>query len=282
MVGSTAELHGRRSAAGSSLTDPRGRERFDRMDPTGHASAMRWDRVVMGATLIAIGVLFLLDRADVLDAGKVIGDWWPVVIVGFGLVTLAERPVSLLGPVLLVTVGVLLLLVTNDVLETSAWNVIWPTALIAIGLTVLFRNRNRGDHLVLGEGHDQDLVRTTAFLSGSELATQSNAFRGAVLTAILGGVELDMRHATLADDGAEVDATAILGGVDLIIPRDWRVTVRGTPILGASAIERRDPHSPMTHRDSGSTRSPSSAASRSSTTNSRRLFAADVHRAHLR
>jgi Domain of unknown function (DUF5668) len=70
----------------------------------------------MGATLIAVGVLFLLDRADVLDAGKVIGDWWPAVIVGFGLVTLAERPVSLLGPVLLVTVGVLLLLVTNDVL----------------------------------------------------------------------------------------------------------------------------------------------------------------------
>jgi Domain of unknown function (DUF5668)/Cell wall-active antibiotics response 4TMS YvqF len=186
----------------------------------------------MGATLIAIGVLFLLDRADVLDAGQVIGDWWPAVIVGFGLVTLAERPVSLLGPVLLVAVGVLLLLVTNDVLETSAWNVIWPTALIAIGLTVLFRNRKRGDHIVLGEGHDQDLVRTTAFLSASELATQSNAFRGAVLTAILGGVELDMRHATLADDGAEVDATAILGGVDLIVPRDWRVTVRGTPILG--------------------------------------------------
>ena len=96
---------------------------------------MRWDRVVMGATLIAIGVLFLLDRADVLDAGQVIGDWWPAVIVGFGLVTLAERPVSLLGPVLLVAVGVLLLLVTNDVLETSAWNVIWPAALIAFGLT---------------------------------------------------------------------------------------------------------------------------------------------------
>jgi len=157
----------------------------------------------MGVTLIAIGLLFLLDRADVLDAGQVIGDWWPVVIVAFGLVTLAERPVSLLGPVLLVAVGVLLLLVTNDVLETSAWNVIWPSALIAFGLTVLFRNSRRGDHLVLGEGHDQDLVRTTAFLSGSELATQSSAFRGAVLTAIMGGVELDMRHATLAEDGAE-------------------------------------------------------------------------------
>jgi predicted membrane protein len=48
----------------------------------------------------------------------------------------------------------------------------------------------------------------------------------------MGGVELDLRHATLAPDGAEVDATAIMGGVDLIIPRDWRVTVRGTPILG--------------------------------------------------
>ena len=71
----------------------------------------------MGATLVAIGVLFLLDRADVLDAGQVIGDWWPAVIVGFGLVNLAERPVSLLGPVLLIAVGVLLLLVTNDVLD---------------------------------------------------------------------------------------------------------------------------------------------------------------------
>ncbi len=188
--------------------------------------------MVTGATLIALGVLFLLDRADVLDAGQVIGDWWPSVIVAFGLVTLAERPVSLLGPGLLVVVGVLLLLVSNDVLDTSAWNVIWPVALIAFGLTVLVRNSRRGDHLVLGEGHDQDLVRTTAFLSGSELATQSNAFRGAVLTAIMGGVELDMRHATLAADGAEVDATAIMGGVELIIPRDWRVTVRGTPILG--------------------------------------------------
>ena len=48
---------------------------------------MRWDRVVMGATLIAIGALFLLDRADVLDAGQVIGDWWPATIVAFGLVT---------------------------------------------------------------------------------------------------------------------------------------------------------------------------------------------------
>jgi len=186
----------------------------------------------MGATLIAIGVLFLLDRADVLDAGQVIGDWWPAVIVGFGLVTLAERPVSLLGPVLLIAVGVLLLLNTNDVLDTSAWNVIWPAALIVFGATVLFRNSRRGDHLVFGEGHDQDLVRATAFLSGSELATQSDAFRGAVLTAIMGAVVLDMRHATLAEDGAEVDVTAFMGGVDLIIPRDWRVTVRGTPILG--------------------------------------------------
>ena len=146
--------------------------------------------------------------------------------------TLAERPVSLLGPVLLVAVGVLLLLVTNDVLDTSAWNVIWPAALIAFRRTVLVRNSRRGDHLVLGEGHDQDLVPTTAFLSGSELATQSNAFRGAVLTAIMGGVELDMRHATLAADGAEVDATAIMGGVDLIPP-----ATGGSPSEGRRSSE---------------------------------------------
>ena len=193
---------------------------------------MRWDRVVMGATLIAIGVLFLLDRADVLDAGQ--GD--RRLVAGrdrrVRAATLAERPVSLLGPVLLVAVGVLLLLVTNDVLDTSAWNVIWPAALIAFGLTVLFRNSRRGDHLVLGEGHDQDLVRTTAFLSGSSSRRSRTPSVGRSSRRSWEVWSWTCATPRSPRMGREVDATAIMGGVDLIIPRDWRVTVRGTPILG--------------------------------------------------
>ena len=36
----------------------------------------------------------------------------------------------------------------------------------------------------------------------------------------------------MLDKGRRSMPPRSLGGVDLIIPRDWRVTVRGTPILG--------------------------------------------------
>ena len=64
------------------------------------------------------------------------------------------------------------------------------------------------------------------------VAERNPDLQGRLLTAIMGGVELDMRHATLAADGAEVDATAIMGGVELIISPRLASHRSGTPILG--------------------------------------------------
>jgi predicted membrane protein len=190
---------------------------------------MKPDRVLIGLILVALGVLFLLDRAGNIDAGQVISDWWPAVFVGLGLATLAERPVSLLGPLILIAAGIVILLFTLDLLEASAWNVIWPSALIVAGAAILLRHGIRGGRAV---GTGDDVVRTSAILGGSEVVSQSKTFRGAVLMAFLGGAELDLRSAQLLEQGADIDATAILGGIDVIVPRGWRVSVRGTPILG--------------------------------------------------
>jgi predicted membrane protein len=193
---------------------------------------MKPDRVLIGLILVALGVLFLLDRAGNLEAGQVISDWWPVVFLGLGLATLAERPVSLLGPLVLLAAGVVGLLFTLDLLEASAWNVVWPSALIIAGVVILLRHSIRRGRRAPAGGAGDDVVRASAFLGGSEVVSQSKAFRGAMLMAILGGAELDLRTAQLAEEGADIDATAILGGIDVIVPRSWRVSVRGTPILG--------------------------------------------------
>ena len=49
-------------------------------------------RLLLGLTVIALGVLFLLDAAGTLDAGAAIDDRWPALIVAAGVLTLAERP----------------------------------------------------------------------------------------------------------------------------------------------------------------------------------------------
>lgn len=51
------------------------------------------------------------------------------------------------------------------------------------------------------------------------------------VTAILGGAALDLRDAHI-DEVAAVDAFAMFGGVQLLVPKDWRVSVGGLPIFG--------------------------------------------------
>jgi predicted membrane protein len=188
-------------------------------------------RILFGLALIALGVVFLLDRADVVDAGATIGDWWPVAIIAVGAVQLLDRPRSLLGPGIVIGVGVVLLLFTTDVVTGSIFAVLWPALLIAIGAAILFRH-GRGRDVAREEGSADDVVRVTAVFGGHEVVSRSTAFRGGSATAVFGGVMIDLRNAQLDPGGAEVDVTAILGGVEILVPRGWRVTTTGTPILG--------------------------------------------------
>lgn len=75
-------------------------------------------------------------------------------------------------------------------------------------------------------------MRSTGIFSGAHVTSTSRRFRGAWLTAVFGGVTLDLRGAELAEDGASINATAAFGGVEILVPRGWRVSVRSTPILG--------------------------------------------------
>jgi hypothetical protein len=45
-------------------------------------------------------------------------------------------------------------------------------------------------------------------------------------------VEIDMRKAASTRDEILVEANALFGGVDLKVPENWNVTVRGSGIFG--------------------------------------------------
>lgn len=192
---------------------------------------MKPGRILIGLALIALGVVFLLDRAGVLEAGETIRDWWPVSIVALGVVQLFDRPRSLLGPGIVIGIGVVLLLFTTDVVTGSVFALLWPALLIAVGVAILVRH-GRGPEVRREEGSPDDVVRATAVFGGHEVVSRSSAFRGGSATALCGGVTIDLRNARLYPEGAALDVTAILGGVEILVPRGWRVTTSGTPILG--------------------------------------------------
>ncbi|ABX40809.1 LiaF transmembrane domain-containing protein [Lachnoclostridium phytofermentans] len=71
----------------------------------------------------------------------------------------------------------------------------------------------------------------TAVLSGRELRFDNEVFQGAMLSALLGGIELDLRNAIIREN-VVIECKTILGGIDIYVPSYVRVVVNCNPILG--------------------------------------------------
>lgn len=175
-------------------------------------------RAWIGIVLVALGVFGLLDAAGVLDAGVTIGRWWPVAVVGLGVAAVvAQRRLSV-GPVVVTVVGLVLLASRQGWLVSS---LIGPLVLVAVGLAVMagIVRARRADGPAL------------AVLGGSTTVNRAEHLRHAEVSAVFGGATLDLRQAHI-DGRASVDALALFGGVDVLVPKGWRVSLRGLPIFG--------------------------------------------------
>jgi hypothetical protein len=201
-------------------------------------------RVVVGLGLVATGVLFVLDSAGALDAGDTIGNWWPLLLVALGIFQLVTDPRTWLGSGILVAVGVVLLGTHQDWLHGSAWSLLFAAILIVVGLRLLNVSR-RGGTVVTGPApapaHGETAtVDAVAVLSKRRVTVTSPAFLGGDITSVLGSLDLDLTGATLGP-GARLNATVVLGGLNVLVPQGWRVELTGTPILiGWDNTTRRD------------------------------------------
>lgn len=186
---------------------------------------MNWARVFFGGLIVAAGAILLLDNLGAFDAGEVIADWWPVALMGGGLISLASNRRHWMVPVLLIGGGALILLRTTGVLDSL--NVLLPILIIVVGLLFLF-----GRGIGTGPSEAGDDVNSFNLFSGSELASNSRDFKGGKVGAMFGGVELDLRNAELAQR-ARLDVFVAFGGVEISVPRGWQVDISGFPIFGA-------------------------------------------------
>lgn len=177
-------------------------------------------RAWIGIVLLLLGGFGLLDATGVVDADLTIGRWWPVAVVGLGLAAMAgQRRVSV-GPAAVTAVGVVLLGSQQGWLVPG---VVGPLVLIALGAVVVLGFARAGT-----TGRDRPAL---AVLGGSTTVNRNEHLHHADVSAVFGGATLDLRGAHV-DDEASVDAFALFGGVDVLVPKGWRVSLSGLPIFG--------------------------------------------------
>lgn len=190
-------------------------------------------KVWLGIIFILIGVSAMFQQLGFWSLGNIISTWWPLILIGAGVSQLSGKPVSKTSGVVLIALGVLFQMRKLDIITVSLAQFFWPGIIIAIGVSMLLpRNSAKKNHEFSKVEIDEDTVDNLALFSGVKTRNVSKNFRGGSLVAIFGGIDLDLRDAFLLNNGARIDVTSTFGGVDIIVPPDWKIVVKGVPIFG--------------------------------------------------
>ncbi|HBY58938.1 MAG TPA: hypothetical protein DEH78_03900 [Solibacterales bacterium] len=183
-----------------------------------------------GLFFVIFGSVLLLDRLDIIQARDFF-NFWPVilVVVGFTKLVSATDTGHRIFAGLLVAVGGVLL--SNRLGFTDlSFGQLWPLLIIAAGVGLLMEALRRPQsRQPLDTGAT---INEFALFGGSNNRYSLHSFDGGTATAIFGGVEADLTRCEIRGDSAEVNASAMFGGVVLRVPEHWNVVLRGAPIFG--------------------------------------------------
>ena len=214
---------------------------------------------VGGAILLAAGAILLLDRLGIVYARDIF-QFWPMLLVAAGLASLT-RAVTLTGRLwsgMLFAAGLLLQAANLGYVHVRG-ELFWPFALIAVGVLLLGRaleSRNGTteattpggdsrpwwtDYIEEKTGDSNTRFRASVVFSSREHRVTAPNFERAKIEAVFGSYELDLRDAGLAGEEARVVADAVFGSVEIFVPEDWEVDLRGEGVFGSVSDETHHP-----------------------------------------
>lgn len=198
-------------------------------------------RVFPGLILLIIGAAFLLSNLGVFDIREV-RDYWPLLLIAFGVAhALFPRhgARSLIWSGALIVIGGLFLLRNFGYIHGNVWEIIWPVWLIFLGLSFLFRPHFGGPGVCGGApwaqastSSNKNRLNESSVFGGIKQRMDSQEFEGGYLSSVFGGIEIDLRGANTKLDELNIHAEAVFGGIDLMLPDRWNVTVKGAGVFG--------------------------------------------------
>jgi predicted membrane protein len=198
-------------------------------------------RLVFGLFLLLLGVSIILSRVFGFDIStREIWQYWPVIplLLGLNWMVLSVRPYQGEGRrvffswgqfftgLLAAALGAVYLAkkLMPDRFDFDAaiiWSVLGALLLIFAGYSLMRGRTATGD---LGK---------VAFMGGINAGgSKPWKLESGSYIAFMGGIDLDLTTAEIAPGETVLDLTAVMGGIDVKVPRDLAVTYEGSSILG--------------------------------------------------
>ena len=192
----------------------------------------KFGELLWGLVFIALGVIIGLNAMGITHINIFFDGWWTLFIIVPCFIGLFKEH-SKLGNSIGLAIGVVLLAAAQDIISFELIaKLIFPVILIIIGLNIIFKNFITTTVTEkIKSVNRNDLEGYCATFSEQRVGMNGVDFKGANLDAIFGSVVLDLNGARLAEDRV-VNATAIFGGIQILVPQNMNVKVRSNSIFG--------------------------------------------------
>jgi hypothetical protein len=217
--------------------------------PEGGAVVVRF---VIGLAIVALGVIFLAENLGLVDARELMRSFWPLAFVAVGLAVLTQpraRGRSRLWGAVWVLAGVWIWAHRQGWITLEFWDLFFPGLLVVAGGSLVWRSlagpRPRRPEVA---AESDAVVDSFAFMSGYELRSTSQVFRGGELGALMGGVTLDLTQAKPAGEEAVLDLFVWWGGIQIRVPPDWAVVSQVRPFMAGFEDKTRPSSAAPTRR----------------------------------
>ena len=206
--------------------------------------------ILWGVVLVAVGVVFALNAFGITDIDVFFDGWWTLFIIVpcvIGLFTESDKTGNIIG----IVIGVFLLLCCQDILSFSMlWKLLIPAIIVVVGLKLILSGLfgNKATNIIKKLKQEGKKPKTEcAIFSGSNINYGGEVFESADLTAVFGGINCDLRTAIIEKDCA-IQATAVFGGIDILVPPGVTVKINSTSIFGGVTNKiKPTPNAPTLH-----------------------------------
>jgi len=201
-------------------------------------------RIVLALVFVAFGLVALGNNLGWWDIDDLFLEWWPMILVLIGLVTIFAPGGSWGGGIFLIFLGVIFLLHSHGIYDIS--ELIWPAMLMMVGIMIWprkkhdpeCREKEGEENTHYRDTNEEHIFNINSFFGSRKEIIRDDRLSGGHATAAFGVLKLDLRRA-IPKESAYMEVTAVFGGVEIMIPRDWRVVKLGGPVLG-NVNDKRD------------------------------------------
>ena len=211
-------------------------------------------RFYIGVILIAVGFILILEKLNLIPES--VSDLlisWQMLLVGIGFISLIGG--NRTAGTILIAIGGIFMIPELFNVPDDLRGIYKPLILVAIGVALLLRHRDSkysplasGNTVVdsplesekIPNDNSHNTFDDFVIFGGRELFINSQNFAGGKATSIFGGMEIDLRKATMVPGGAMIDCVSVFGGCGFKIPMDWNVRNEVATIFGGFTDKRGD------------------------------------------